>query len=162
MSSPAAAIGQVVQLLLASSVAVSAASVLAKETGVGRPSALSQSPSTCGAGSEGLSRGRACVPRTQDLLFFRISQNGAGWNPFPEPHFEQVLPIHLSASQYVVIEQNFFFFFFWLHLQHVEIPKPGMEFMPQQWPGPLQSQRQILKPTEPQMNGKNLFFFFSF
>ena len=24
------------------------------------------------------------------------------------------------------------FFFFWLHLQHVEVPKPGIESMPEQ------------------------------
>ena len=34
----------------------------------------------------------------------------------------------------------FFFFFFWLHMQHVEIPRPGTEPIPQQW------QHWILNP----------------
>ena len=41
---------------------------------------------------------------------------------------------------YVVL----FYFIFWLHPQHAEVPRPGIEPMPQQWPKPQQWQSQIL------------------
>ena len=36
-------------------------------------------------------------------------------------------------------------FFFWLYLWHVEIPGPGIEPVPQQWPRPQQQQCHILR-----------------
>ena len=36
---------------------------------------------------------------------------------------------------------SFYFFFFWLHLWHMEVPRPGMECVPQGLE-PLQSQRR--------------------
>ena len=40
----------------------------------------------------------------------------------------------------------FFFFFFLLHPWHADVPEPGIEPMPQQWPKLLQWQLQILNP----------------
>ena len=37
--------------------------------------------------------------------------------------------------------------FFWLHLQHMKIPRPGIEPLPQQWPKALQWQCWVLNPV---------------
>ena len=41
----------------------------------------------------------------------------------------------------------FLSFFFWLHLQHVDVPGPGIEPVPQQWPKSLQWQCWIPHPV---------------
>ena len=48
-------------------------------------------------------------------------------------------------------------FFFWLHMQHVEVPGPGIKPVLQQWPELLQWQCQILNSLH--RNGTPLRFF---
>ena len=51
-----------------------------------------------------------------------------------------------------------FIFVFWPHPQHVEVPGPGMDPAPQQWPELEQWQRLILNPLEPPGNSLSCFF----
>ena len=53
----------------------------------------------------------------------------------------------ISLAFIYLIIGNFNLFCFQLHLKHVEVPQPENESTPQQWPKPLQWQRQILSPT---------------
>ena len=40
----------------------------------------------------------------------------------------------------------FFFFLCWMHLQHMAVPRPGMESKPELWPTPQLREQQILNP----------------
>ena len=51
---------------------------------------------------------------------------------------------HLKVIYFFVF--CFVLFLFWPCLWHVELPGPGTEPVPQQWPKPQQQQHQILNP----------------
>lgn len=54
------------------------------------------------------------------------------------------------------------FFFFWSYPSHTEVPLPGIESVPQQWPEPQQWECQILNPLSYQGTPSFLLSFFLF
>ena len=52
--------------------------------------------------------------------------------------------LRMFQNLHLGISTSSSFFFFWPYLQHLEVPSPGIEPTPQQWPKPLQWQHQTL------------------
>ena len=76
------------------------------------------------------------------------------WISIPSPatdsYFERQSHQQKGDMQFLAI-------FFLPHPQHVEVPRPGIESVPQQGPEPLQWQHQILNPLEPHGNAPSYF-----
>ena len=90
---------------------------------------------TCSQGLAGQERYFQNKLDTNCMSLNRHKISTTGW-------INSSLPGRRNASQVFYCFYFFYFYFFisWLHLRHMEVPRPGTEPVPLQWSEPLQSE----------------------